>query len=188
MLKRFFLVALLSFCGTLLLADKADEAKLLKLIPADAEGVLSVDVTDWLTIPAVSKQLKSNTGIAKLRSEFGVGPEDLGAFAAWGAGDDWAVLAAWRKSVTPEQLFKAPHFTCAKATVDGAVFYNIGTVKAIRPGKKGKHGKRKPGKTLNFWLTVLPGNVFCLVQDAAAGSRYLKSVKAAKTGFAYPLQ
>ena len=186
MLKRFFLVALLSFCGALLLADKADESKLLKLIPANAEGVLSVDVTDWLTIPAVSKQLKSNPGIPKLRAEFGIGPEDLGALAAWAGGDDWAVLAAWRRNVTPEQLFKAPHFTCAKATVEGAVFYNISTVKAIRPGKKSKSGKRKPGKTLNFWLTVLPGNVFCFVQNAAVGSRYLKSVKAGKTGYAYP--
>ena len=186
MLKRFFLIALLSFCGALLLADKADEAKLLKLIPANAEGVLSVDVTDWLTIPAVSKQLKSNAGIAKLRADFGIGPEDLGAFAAWGGGDDWAVLAAWRKNVTPEKLFKAPHFTCAKVTVEGAVFYNISTVKAIRPGKKSKSGKRKPGKTLNFWLTVLPGNVFCFVQNAAVGGRYLKSVKAGKTGYAYP--
>ncbi|MBQ7694158.1 MAG: hypothetical protein IJT50_03455 [Lentisphaeria bacterium] len=186
MLKRFFLIALLSFCGALLLADKADEARLLKLIPAGAEGVLSVDLTDWLTIPAVAKQLKSNAGIAKLRADFGVGPEDLGAFAAWGGGDDWAVLVAWRKNVTPEQLFKAPHFTCAKATIEGSVFYNISTVKAVKPGKKGKHGKRKHGKTLNFWLTVLPGNVFCFVQDAAAGNRYLKSIAGSKAGFAFP--
>ena len=98
MLKRFFLIALLSFCGALLLADKADEARLLKLIPADAEGVLSVDLTDWLTIPAVSKQL-AGPDAARLRKEFGIGAEDLGAFAGWAGGDDWAFLVALRKNV-----------------------------------------------------------------------------------------
>ena len=186
MLKRFFLIALLSFCGALLLADKADESKLLKLIPANAEGVLSVDVTDWLTLPAVSKRLKNNSDIAKLRAQFGVGPEDLGALAGWGKGDDWAVLVAWRRNVTPEQLFKAPDFTCGKATVDGTVFYNISTVKPVRPAKKSKSGKVKPGKTLNFWLTVLPGNVFCFVADAPAGSRYVKAIREKKTGIVFP--
>ena len=181
MLKRFFLAALLSFCGALLLADSADETKLLNLVPADAEGVLSVDVTDWLTIPAVSKQLKGNSDVAKFRTKFGIGPEDLGALAAWGKGDDWAVLAAWRRNVTPEQLFKAPDFTCAKVTVEGTVFYNVSTVKPVKPGKKGKHGK-----TVNFWLTVLPGNVFCFVSDATVGGRYVKTIKGKKAGFVFP--
>lgn len=173
MLKRFFLIALLSFCGALLLADKADESKLLKLIPADAEGVLSVDVTDWLTVPAVSRQLKSSSDVAAFRKTYGFGPEDLGAFAGWGKGDDLVVLLAWRKKVTPEQLFRAPNFTCAKTAVEGDVFYNI--------RKTGG-----PGKKANFWLTVLPGNVFCFAQDAAVGGRCLKAVKEGKTGFAFP--
>lgn len=174
MLKRFFLAALLSFCGALLLADRADETKLLKLVPADAEGVLSVDVTDWLTIPAVSRQLKSNSDVAKFRAEFGIAPEDLGAMTGWGKGDDLVLLLAWRRNVTPEQLFKAPRFTCTKVTVDGTVFYDI--------RKKAGSGKKK----VNFWLTVLPGNVFCFVQDSAVGSRYMKVVKGGKTGFSFP--
>ena len=186
MLKRFFLIALLSFCGALLLADKADESKLLKLIPADAEGVLSVDMTDWLTIPAVSKQLKASSDVAKLRAELGIAPEDLGAFAGWGKGDDLVALIAWRKNVTPEQLFKAPDFTCTKTTVEGAVFYNVVSKKAVKPGKKGKNGKVKPGKKAKFCLTVLPGNVFCFVENTEVGGRYMKVIKAGKTGFAFP--
>ena len=186
MLKRFFLAVLLSFCGALLLADRADEEKLLKLIPSDAEGYLSVDVTDWLTIPAVSKRIKDNPETAKLRAKFGVGPEDLGALAGWGRGDDLVVLAAWRKKVTPEQLFKAPDFTCTKVTVEGTVFYNCVSTKFGKPARKSKSGKMKPGKKAKFCLTVLPGNVFCLMKDAAVGGRYVKTIREKKTGIVFP--
>ena len=87
MTKRFSLIAvlLLVFCAAAF-ADRADEAKLLKMIPADAEGVLSADVTDWLAHPVVQKELAGNPELAKFRAKLGAGPEDIGAVAAWGRG------------------------------------------------------------------------------------------------------
>ena len=165
-------------------AAQSDEKKLLDLVPAGSEGVVSVNMTEWFDVPAVKKGVAESREIAALTEKIGLSPRDLGALACWWKENDWALLTAWRKPFDPARCFTAPEFVCGKVTVKGVLLYNVNSVKLPVPDKK---GRRKKSSGLSFWCTVLPGNVVGFFSDSAAALRAVSMMKKSR-GFVFPMQ
>ena len=135
--KRLSVIVALFFCLTLsLFAGKADEKKLLKLVPAGAEAIVSVDTTDWLTLPALKKGLAESPDVALFQKKTGLRPEDLGAALFWAKEETWALVTLWKKPFSPEKLFRAPDFLCSKVTMNGETLYNVTSVKPVKKKKR----------------------------------------------------
>jgi hypothetical protein len=178
--KRLSVIVALFFCLTLsLFAGKADEKKLLKLVPAGAEAVVSVDITDWLTLPALKKGLAESPDAALIRKKTGVSPDDLSAALFWAKEDTWALVIQVKKPFEPEKLFRAPDFRCVKVTAEGETLYNVSSVKPVKVKKVQK-------KPVSFWIGRLPGNTVVFSQDAAMISQALKEMKSNPKGFVFP--
>ena len=166
-------------------AAQSDEKKLLDLVPAGSEGVVSVNVTDWFNVPAVRKGLTESREVAALTGKTGLSPLDLGALTFWWKGDEWALLTAWRRSFDPGKCFTAPHFVCGKARIKGITLYHVNSIKKPVPEKKSR--KRKKSADLSFWCTVLPGNVVAFFSDSASALRAVAMMKGER-GFVFPMQ
>ena len=178
--KRLSVIVALFFCLTLsLFAGKADEKKLLKLVPAGAEAVLSVDITDWLNLPALKKGLAESPDMALIRKKTGLCPDDLSAALFWAKGDTWAFVISMKKPFDPEKLFRAPDFRCVKVTAAGETLYNVSSVKPVKVKKK----TRQP---VAFWIGRLPGNAVVFSQEAVMISQALKEMKSNPEGFVFP--
>ena len=166
------IVASFVFVTVSLFGAKADEERLLKLIPVDAKSVLSVDITAVSSHPAFKKGMTESPELNALTKNTGLGPQNIGALTAWGEGDSWVVLTAWDKPFDPAKAFKAPDFLCGKAQIDGKTVYNI-VPNNLPAGKKS--GKRGLKKNHTFWVAVLPGNVVAFAKDPGSALRALKS-------------
>lgn len=184
MVKRLSALLVL-FAALISAAAQSDEKKLLDLVPAGSEGVVSVNMTDWTSVPAVRKGLTESREVAALTGKAGLSLLDLGALAFWWKGDDWAFLTAWRKPFDPGKCFAAPHFVCGKARIKGITLYHVNSIRKPVPEKK--KSKRKRSAELSFWCTVLPGNVVGFFSDSAAALRAVGMMKGAK-GFVFPMQ
>ena len=178
--KRLSVIVALFFSLTLsLFAGKADEKKLLKLVPAGAEAVVSVDITDWLTLPALKKGLAESPEAALIQKTTGLRPEDLSAALFWAKEDTWALVVQMKKSFEPEKFFTAPDFRCVKVTAEGETLYNVSSAKPVRSRKAAKQPVR-------FWIGRLPGSAVVFSQDAAMISQALKEMKNTPKGFVFP--
>ena len=176
--KRLSVIVALFFCLTLsLFAGKADEKKLLKLVPAGAEAIVSVDTTDWLTLPALKKGLAESPDVALFQKKTGLRPEDLGAALFWAKEETWAFVTLWKKPFSPEKLFRAPDFLCSKVTMNGETLYNVTSVKPV---------KKKKDRPVAFWIGQMPGNVVVFSQEVAMIGQALKAMKNKPAGFVFP--
>ena len=144
--KRFsVIIALCCLLMFSLFAGSAAEKKLLSLVPANAEGVLSIDLDAWLALPAVRKSLTESPDVSILKKRTGLVPSDLNGAVFWGSEGAWTLLVSTKKPFDPAKFFKAPEYICKKTTVDGKNLYTV-TPPKVRPRKKG----RKPRHTVVF--------------------------------------
>lgn len=180
MVKRLSAIFAVFFVLTAVLtADQADEKKLLSKVPAGADVVLSVDVTQWLKLPALKKGLSESRDVAVLCRNSQLQPADISAIAFWLKGENMALLAALKKEFQPEKVFAAPRFVCQKSSVSGVVLYNVKSSELPRAAKKRRM------KEVAFTVTVLPGNVVAFFSDSIAAVNVLKQMQG-KKGYAFP--
>ena len=180
MIKRFSVTVVLFFVLTLsLFAGKADEKKLLALVPAAADSVLSVDLSAWFAMPAVKRGMAESPEIALLKKKTGLTPENIKALVFWGREGAWTLLVSADKPFDPVKFFAAPEYVCRKSVIEGADVYTVSSPKAAT----GKKQKRK--RQNSFCVTVLPNNVTAFFQDTAQATTCLKLLKG-KKGYAFP--
>lgn len=179
--KRFSVIIALCFVLTLsLFAGSADEKKLLALVPAAADGVISVDIAAWSALPAVKKGLTESPEVALLKKRTGLAVEDISSLICWGQDSTWSVLVSTKKPFDPAKFFTAPNYTCTKSTVSGRTLYTVTSALQSRSGKK-----RKRARSNSFCVTVLSKNVSAFFSNAADAQVSLAAMKG-KTGFAFP--
>lgn len=178
--KRFSVIAALCFVLTLsLFAGKTDEKKLLSLVPPTADGVLSIDLSAWLSLPSVKKGLTGSPDVSILKKRTGLTPDDIRALVFWGQEESWALLVSTQKPFNPAAFFKAPEYLCKKSIVEGKTLYTVSSPKA-RPKKK-----RRRKRQDSFCVTVLSDNVTAFFQDPLQASACLKLMKG-KKGYTFP--
>lgn len=187
MAKRLFaIVGLFLLLTAFAAAGVKDEKKLLALVPAGAEGVLSLDTTEWFQLPALREGLLKSRELDAIPRGSGLQITDLGALVFWWKGDDWTLLSSWSKPFDPMRVFRAPLFVCGKVDLAGETIYSVTSVEKVRPDKK-KRAKRKSGN-LAFWCAGLPGNCVGFFSDSASAFRALKLMKGRNKGFTFPMQ
>ena len=179
------IVASFVFVTVSLFGARADEERLLKLIPVDAKNVLSVDITAVSNHPAFKKGMTESPEINALTKNTGLGPQNIGALTAWGEEGNWVILTAWDKPFDPAKAFKAPDFLCGKTQIDGKTVYNI-VPNNLPAGKKS--GKRGLKKNHTFWVALLPGNAVAFAKDSTSALRALKSAPAKSFRFPEKLE
>ena len=179
------IVASFVFLTVSLFGAKADEERLLKLIPVDAQSVLSVDITAVSSHPAFKKGMTESPEINALTKNTGLGPQNIGALTAWGDGESWVILTAWNKPFDPAKAFKAPDFLCGKTQINGKTVYNIVPNNLPAGQKSGTRGLKK---NHTFWVALLPGNVVAFAKDSTAALRALKSSPAKSFRFPEKLE
>lgn len=180
MVKRFSVIVVLCCLLTIsLFAGSAAEKKLLSLVPANADGVLSIDLGAWLNLPAVRKTLTESPDISILKKRTGLVPTDLNGAVFWGSKGAWTFLVSTKKPFDPAKFFKAPEYICKKTTVDGKTLYTVTTPK-IRSGKKGKKTRQ-----YSFCVVMLTPGVTAFFQDPVQASVCLKAMKKPQ-GYTFP--
>lgn len=178
--KRFsVIIALCCLLMFSLFAGSAAEKKLLSLVPANAEGVLSIDLDAWLALPAVRKSLTESPDVSILKKRTGLVPSDLNGAVFWGSEGAWTLLVSTKKPFDPAKFFKAPEYICKKTTVDGKNLYTV-TPPKVRPRKKG----RKPRQN-SFCVVMLTPGVTAFFQDPVQASACLKAMKKPQ-GYTFP--
>ena len=180
MVKRLSVIfaVFFAFCS-LLTADQADEKKLLSKVPHGAEVVLSVDMTQWLQLPALKKGLTESRDVAVFYRNSQLQPADISAITFWMKDETMALLVALKKKFYPEKVFSAPRFICRKSNVSGVVLYDVESTEVPRAARK--HQVKK----IAFAVALLPGNTIAFFADSAAAAGALKVMKG-KTGFSFP--
>ena len=115
MKKRLSAILLILFAlSAVLTANIVDEKRLLNMVPADAEAVVSVNATEWFTLPVVQKSLSESRATSELLRQTGITFTDLTAAVFWSKGSDMVLLGTWKRKFDPEKIFIAPRFICKK--------------------------------------------------------------------------
>lgn len=182
MVKRFFaIISVLVFSASVLAGARADEQKLLKMVPSGASAVISADISPWLELPAVKKRIAESRDLAVFQNTTSLKPADLSAVLLWVNDKNWALLTAWKKSVDPQKLFVPPYFSCSGSRVAGVKVWHVKSkADAKLSGKRKRSGRSKA-----FQAVLLPGNVMAFCDEAADIAEMLKMMKNSK-GVKFP--
>ncbi len=180
MKKRLSAILLIIFAlSAVLAATPVDEKRLLKMVPADAEAVVSVNATEWFSLPVVQKSLSESPAAPEFLRQTGISFTDLTAAVFWCRGGDMALLGIWKRKFDPERIFLAPRFTCKKVQREGRNFYFVKS--APVPGKK----SRRKQTSREFWVASLPGGVTGFFSSFEMAAGFEKMAKGAKA-FVFP--
>ena len=160
-------------------AGQALEKKLLGMVPAKSEVVVSADLTELLNYPAFQKSMSESRDIAVYTRNTGISPADCGAFLFWAKGEKYALLFAFKKAFDPLKVFKAPLFHCRKVPSGNGTLYHVKSLKTPR-----KASKRAGISEISFYVAPLSSDAAAFFSDEKFASAALKEMKG-KRGFSY---
>lgn len=179
MRKILLLLAVLIGTGLDLFASAAGEARLRKMIPADATAAAFLNYDEWKDAPAV-RALKGRNGGSL---------NDLDAMAAWYRDTDGlcAIMAVMKKPLDLAQIQRMIELSAASHDIaDGFKL-------KLTPEKFRKYpawsavaqGPQAIAKPFSFFMVYLPENVLLFAESARTAEKVLDAASRSK-GFQVP--